>query len=145
MELRELEFGSEGYRRTLDLRRRILREPLGVEWTDDERQAEPVDRHFALLEDGAPLACVVARELGGGRIKFRQMAVEPERQKCGLGRALLEGVEQQLAREGAAQFELNARETAREFYEKLGYRTVGERFLEVGIPHWRMEKVVVGY
>ncbi|RAQ30601.1 hypothetical protein DPQ25_03690 [Hydrogeniiclostridium mannosilyticum] len=35
---------------------------------------------------------------------------------------------------------LNARRTAEGFYLRLGYRRTGEEFLELGIPHIRMEK-----
>jgi predicted GNAT family N-acyltransferase len=36
--------------------------------------------------------------------------------------------------------ELNARETAVPFYEKLAYNTEGVRFEEVGIGHFKMTK-----
>ena len=35
---------------------------------------------------------------------------------------------------------MNARETAVGFYEKLGYKPVGDKFTEVTIPHYVMEK-----
>ena len=140
--LQEIEFGSAGYEMALGLRQRVLRDPLGVQWTEEERRAELLDRHFVRWDAGRVVACVVVRGLGNGGGKIRQMAVEPERQEEGLGRELLEYVEAQLRDEGVGRFELNAREHARGFYEKLGYTVVGELFLEVGIPHWKMNKVV---
>ena len=91
-----------------------------------------------------PVACVVVKDLGDRQVKFRQMVVEPERQGEGIGRELLDGVEAMLAEEGVQRFILNARDVAREFYEKIGYETVGEPFEEVGIAHWRMEKGSTG-
>jgi predicted GNAT family N-acyltransferase len=41
---------------------------------------------------------------------------------------------------GALRMTLHARQTAVPFYERLGYRVVGEPFIEVGIPHRAMEK-----
>ena len=35
---------------------------------------------------------------------------------------------------------MHARETAVGFYEKLGYKVVGDKFTEVTIPHYVMEK-----
>ena len=35
---------------------------------------------------------------------------------------------------------LHARETAVGFYEKLGYKTSGDKFIEVTIPHFPMQK-----
>lgn len=144
MELRELEFGTEGYRAALDLRYRVLREPLGVEWTDEERAWEPRERHFGLMDGGEMVACVVVRPVADKRVKVRQMAVEPDRQRAGLGRGLLKGVEALLGSEGVREVELNAREVAVGFYERAGYARVGGQFTEVGIPHWRMEKTIPG-
>ena len=39
---------------------------------------------------------------------------------------------------------MHARETAVPFYERLGYATVGARFEEVTIPHFKMEKRLRG-
>ena len=90
------------------------------------------------------VACVLVRRLESGRVKVRQMAVEPERQRSGIGRGLIERVEKLLAGEGVEEVELNARDVAVGFYEKLGYARVGEEFVEVGIPHRKMVKKVCG-
>lgn len=140
VQFQEAEFGSAIYERTLNVRKRILRDPLGLEWTEEEESWEEKERHFALVEDEAVVACVVARAVGEQIFKIRQMAVEPARQGEGLGSKLLEGVEAVLRADGARGFELNARDLAVGFYEKLGYQCVGDEFVEVSIPHWKMEK-----
>lgn len=140
MTVREIACEGPGYEGALALRYRILREPLGVEWTDEELAWERRERHFVILDQDELIGVVVARPLDEGRVKFRQMAVAPQRQKRGIGRELLEGVEKVLAAEGTTSFELHARDHATGFYERLGYRLVGEPFLEVGILHRRMEK-----
>jgi predicted GNAT family N-acyltransferase len=140
MDLGELPYESPGYSVALALRHRVLREPLGVEWTEAEQAWEPRERHFALWDDGQLVACVSARPLEEGRCKLRQMAVEPIRQGEGLGRELLEKVEAALQQDGVEEIELNARQVAVGFYENLGYRTIGDEFVEVGIPHWKMQK-----
>ncbi|MEJ7682070.1 MAG: GNAT family N-acetyltransferase [Segetibacter sp.] len=35
---------------------------------------------------------------------------------------------------------MHARKSAVGFYEKLGYKIVGDEFLELNIPHYIMEK-----
>lgn len=140
MELQELSFESAEYEAAVALRHRMLRVPLGLEWTEEERAWEPVDRHFGALEGEEMVGCVLIRELGEGRVKLRQMAVASDCQGDGVGRALVEWVERLLRAEGVREIELHAREVAAGFYEKLGYVREGERFSEVGIPHWRMVK-----
>ena len=63
MKVEEVEFGSTGYEATLALRKRVLRDPLGLEWTDEEKSWEPKERHFSLWDAGALVACVVIRPL----------------------------------------------------------------------------------
>ena len=138
--LREVEFGSENYRKFLDLRFEELRRPLGMAWSLDELQADEDDRHFGLFGGGGLLGTLVARELGGGIAKLRQIAVTGARQGEGLGRRLMDAVEARLALDGIELCELNSRVTVAVFYEKTGYARVGEVFEEIGIPHVKMRK-----
>ena len=140
VQVAEAEFGSKSYGEMLTLRKRILRDPLGLEWTEEEESWEPRERHFGGRMDNEMVACVVIRPLGNGAVKLRQMAVEPARQGTGIGRGLLEGVEKILVADELDRIELNARDTAVGFYERLGFRKVGEEFVEVTIPHWKMVK-----
>ncbi len=142
MLVEEAEFGSEAYGEMLALRKRILRDPLGLQWTEEEESWEPRERHFGGRVDNEMIACVVIRPQGDGAVKLRQMAVEPDLQGTGIGRELLEGVEKILVSHELDRIELNARDTAVGFYEKLGFRKVGEEFVEVTIPHWKMVKTL---
>jgi predicted GNAT family N-acyltransferase len=134
----ELEFGGSLYEAALSLRKAILRDPLGLEWTEEERALEPERRHFGLVEDGEVVACLSLSESCDG-LKLRQMAVREDRQGRGCGRQLVEDVCERLRGEGVRELALHSREVAVGFYEALGFQRVGERFAEVGIPHWRME------
>ena len=142
MLVEETVFGSETYGETLALRKRILRDPLGLEWTAAEEGWESRERHFAMKGDNGVVACVIIRSLGNGAVKLRQMVVEPEQQGRGIGRRLLGGVEKILIREEVDRIELNARDAAVGFYERLGFRKEGDEFMEVTIPHWKMVKTL---
>lgn len=37
MKVEEVQWGLRGYLQTVDLRKRVLRAPLGIEWTEEER------------------------------------------------------------------------------------------------------------
>lgn len=80
------------------------------------------------------------RPLLDGDVRMRQVAVVPELQGQGIGRAMVEYSEALARTVGFTRMILHARETAVAFYEKLGYAKVGERFVEVTIPHWAMAK-----
>ena len=139
----EAEYGSETYLGMLALRKRILRDPLNLEWTAEEKSWEAMERHFGCSVEERIVACLVIRSLKSGVVKLRQMAVDLDCQGAGWGRRLICGVEQVLAGENISIIELHARETALGFYEKLGFAREGEKFLEVNIPHWKMCKRII--
>lgn len=71
---------------------------------------------------------------------MRQVAVVRELRGQGIGKALVAYAEALARKLGYRRMILHARETAVGFYEKLGYSRVGDRFEEVTIAHWTMEK-----
>ena len=131
---------SAEYQAAIELRHRVLRAPLGLTFTADELDAEAEQRHFAGLLERQLIATVSVTQLPEGGVKLRQMVVDPDFQRRGWGRALLQEVERQLAEHGHRKLSLHARETAVGFYAAAGYLHEGETFEEVGLPHRRMIK-----
>ena len=139
-----VKYGSSDYEQEVQLRDRILRAPLGLTFTDQQLAAEESEFHFALRGDSQLVACLVVTPLTETHAKIRQMAVDTNFQRQGLGTQLVGKVEQELAAQGFGEVELNARDIAVDFYKRLGYETEGDLFLEVGIPHWKMTKKLTG-
>lgn len=79
--------------------------------------------------------------------QLRQLAVKPAARGYGLGRALVVTIEDIAAWAGVSALWLNARDTAYDFYEHLGYRFDGDTFVSelTGIPHRRMVKEISGW
>ena len=73
---------------------------------------------------------------------MRQVAVASTWQGKGIGSMLVAESEKTASRLGFSLITLHARESAVPFYERLGYGRVGERFEEVTIPHFKMEKML---
>ena len=143
MIVREIRFGSDAYREECALRQRVLRAPLGLNLYDEELDAEKDQLHFGLFDDhGTLVASVTVVALSPTQAKLRQMAVAPEQQRRGCGRMLMQGVEASLRRRGLTRLSLHARKAAAGFYSGLGYTTCGEDFIEVGLPHVKMSKVL---
>jgi predicted GNAT family N-acyltransferase len=138
---REIAFGSDEYEMERSLRDKVLRRPLGLSLHNEDRAPEKVQWHFGLFAPGGELAaCAIAVPLSYAEAKTRQMAVAPVYQGKGLGRELMNALEEHLQARGFTGFVLHARVSAAGFYEKLGYTAIGEEFLEVNIPHLKMEK-----
>ena len=132
-----------GFDQILELDYRELYESFGVprelDWYHDEYPSIHVVAH------AGPNVLGAGRLLGapGERARqLRQVVVTASLRGEGIGTALVEAMERRAACEGARQTWLNARDTAFEFYEKLGYEYDGEMFVSAltGIPHRRMRK-----
>ena len=141
MTFQEIQFASDEFQQECELRQAVLRAPLGLNLYDEDLDAERGQWHFGLFDPSAGLvACVIAVPLASTSAKIRQMAVHPAQQGRGHGRTILQHLEAHLARRGSVHLNMHARLTAVGFYEKLGYARSGPEFIEVGIPHVRMEK-----
>ncbi len=144
MTFRRIEFGSDDFRRECDLRHQILREPIGLSLSDEDLSDEKHQCHFGLFDDeGGLLACIIAVPLSSTRAKLRQMAVSEAFQNQGCGRQIIRKLETRVEESGFVHVFMHARSSVVGFYEKLGYSKTGDEFLEVGIPHFRMEKDLI--
>ena len=133
--------GSLEFDRSVQLRREVLRWPLGLDFSPEELASEKKEIVLVAYKGDdlvGTLNLAVLRSPDG--LKMRQVAVRPDEQGKGVGRALVEMAEQIAIEAGSGFIKLHARDSALEFYTRLGYATEGEPFEEVGIPHRLMFK-----
>ncbi|HEU4950872.1 MAG TPA: GNAT family N-acetyltransferase [Holophagaceae bacterium] len=136
-------FGSPDYALAVALRHEVLRIPLGLAFTVDQLASESDSHHLVALDEGGRiLGCLMLTPHENGEIQMRQVAVKPEQQGTGLGRALVEEAERRAKALGCSRMMLHARDKAIGFYERLGYRREGDLFMEVGIVHQQMAKTL---
>ncbi|RKH00453.1 GNAT family N-acetyltransferase [Corallococcus carmarthensis] len=128
------------YAGELELRFRVLREPLGHAREDVKFPFEDDSLHLVAHANGDVLGCVLfhPEDAHGGRLF--QMAVSPSLQKKGLGAKLVRALEEELRTRGFRHVHLHARTPVVPFYERLGYTLYGEPYEEVGIPHRNMQR-----
>jgi len=133
----------EEFKQYYDLRYRILRapwgEPEGCEVDDIE------DQCFHIM------ATNHMKAVGVGRLQFnsaleaqiRYMAVEKEYEGNGIGRMLVNALEQEAKNQNISTVMLDAREPAVGFYQKLGYSIEKKSYLLFNeIQHYRMIKQI---
>nr|WP_153867044.1 MULTISPECIES: GNAT family N-acetyltransferase [Myxococcaceae] len=134
------------YAGELELRFRVLREPLGRPRESVTFPFEAQSLHLVAHAGDEVVGCVLfhpdsaAGEPSGGRLF--QMAVSPRLQGQGLGARLVRHLEAELRRRGVARVHLHARAAVLPFYERLGYAVYGEPFEEVGVPHRHMQRLL---
>ena len=135
-----IEHGSGAYEEAIALRHQVLRKPLGLSYDPSELAGEKDSFHFALREGAELVACLVLKPLDERCIKMRQLAVRENAQGKGFGCELVNYAHSFAKGRGYEEIVLHARETARGFYQKLGYEAEGDSFTEVGLPHLAMRK-----
>ena len=138
-----IDHGSEDYKKMVDLRLEILRKPLGLTFAEADLNQEKDDILIGAFEEEDIMACCILTKLSEDTCKLRQMAVRPKIQGTGLGAAMMNYAEQLAKDAGYKKMVMNARKTAKGFYEKLGYEIKGDEFVEVTLPHFYMQKNII--
>lgn len=139
---RELQYNSDEYRSELQLRNKVLRKPLGMSLFDEDLSRDANDIHIGAFTQEQLIAVLLLSVLSETEVKMRQVAVDNNFQSNKVGSRMVQFSELHLKSLNYKRIVLNARKTAVNFYLKLGYEIVGEEFIEVGIPHFKMFKAL---
>ena len=78
----------------------------------------------------------------GPTVQFSRLAVQRDARRHGIASRLLELADQETRAGGARRIVLHAQTYARSLYEGAGYRPRGRVFMESGIEHIAMEKLL---
>jgi GNAT superfamily N-acetyltransferase len=125
----------------LDLRSRLLRPGQPIANSQYAEDLDTTTFHLGILDEFRKTISV-ATFIQQSHLHFlnsklsyrlRGMAIEPEFQKKGFGKSLLQEAEQILKNRGCDLIWFNARATAQEFYIKLGFQSLGKDFDIPGI------------
>jgi predicted GNAT family N-acyltransferase len=140
MALKIIDHGTKEYQQMVKLRDDMLRKPLGLSFSSGELEEEKDNLLIGAFEDGNILGCAMLVQEKSDVVKLRQMAVLNYVQGKGIGRALMQFAENLARDHGYKILTMHARKNAVGFYEKMGYRVIGDEFQEVSIPHYEMQK-----
>lgn len=140
MALKIIDHGSKQYKQMVDMRYNILRKPLGLAFSLEELEREKEDILIGCFEEEKLEGCCLLTKVDKHTLRLRQMAVLSGLQGKGIGRVLMIFAENIARDKGFHKIMMHARKNALGFYSKLGYRVIGNEFIEITIPHYIMEK-----
>ena len=135
MALKIIDYGTPEYQQMIKMREDILRKPLGLNFDEKELESEKNNLLIAAFDDDKMLGCCMLVPENENIVRLRQMAVLNDLQGKGIGRALMLFAENLARDRGYNKISMHARKNATGFYEKVGYKVVGDEFVEVTIPH----------
>ena len=125
----DIDFGSTRYEQLVELRYKILLEPLGLKFLDSHRDKEVNYLHIGCIEN-----------LDDKTIRMMQVAVDTKYQHEGVGKALVAYAEERSRKAGFSKIVMHAMLNVIGFYEKMGYKQEGDIFEERGITFAKMVK-----
>jgi|AKZA01.1.fsa_nt_gi Predicted acyltransferase len=108
---------------------------------EDEFDAyDNISYHAVLYYNNQPVA--TARTfLNMDSYIIGRVAVIKSMRKQHLGKQLILFIEEKIKQLGGTKIQLSAQQRVQQFYETLGYQTLGEPYLEEGCPHIKMIKL----
>lgn len=136
---KEITHRSAEWTDAVRLREKILREPLGSSFTDQELEEEKY--HFQIagfLDDAIIATAVLVPE--GDEMKMQRVVVTENLRSLNIGSEMMTFCEKFASDKNFKVMYCHARDSAVNFYIKNGYTGIGDYFDEDGIPHLKMKK-----
>ena len=112
----------------LNIRKTVFVEEQGVSIDAEIDEFENVSKHVVLYQN-----------YKNDYAKVERVAVLKPYREFGYGKDVMNFINQKASEYGYKGTVLNGQSHAKGFYEKLGYKTEGEEFLEENIPHYFMK------
>lgn len=135
-----IKFSSDEYNQMVILRRKVLRIPLGIDFTTQELLKDKDDFLIGAFLESDIIGCLILTPQEQQKIKMRQVAVDMAWQGHSIGQQIVNFAESFSVKNHFNYMHCNARATAVSFYQKQGYAVSGDEFTEVGIAHYYMYK-----
>ena len=138
----DIDFGSSRYNELVELRYKILLEPLGLKFLDSISNKEANYLHIGCVEqlDDKLVGGLILAPLDNEKIRLMQVAVDTVYRGEGIGRELVKYAEKRAKEAGYSKIIMHAMLSVVGFYEKLGYHAEGDVFDEQGITFLKMVK-----
>lgn len=132
---------SDIYIDALRIRSEVFMKEQGVPVSLEIDENEAYAIHFVCYNDeNKALGTCRLLPINASTVKLQRMAVLKPYRKQRIGFLLMEEAEIFAKKQGFKEIILGAQMTALPFYEKLGYHSFGEEFLDAGMKHLNMRK-----
>lgn len=140
MEIKKVDYGTEDYEKTIDLRNEYFRKPQGLNIRDEDLSCDKDFSMFAGFIDGELMGTIFLAHIDDELCQIKALIVDEKYRKLGLGKDLMNFIEDYARSEGYKKAKLMGRVSVKKFYEKLGYKPISEPFDYHMTPHLYMIK-----
>ncbi|PIC98331.1 MULTISPECIES: GNAT family N-acetyltransferase [unclassified Sporosarcina] len=133
---------EEDLQKSFNIRKAVFVEEQQVPEEDEFDEFDVLNElceHIVVEDEGQAIASGRVRVVDGVG-KLERICVLASHRSAGIGKIIVQGLEEIAMDKGLARLKLHGQTHAEEFYLKLGYKTTSDVFMEDGIPHIVMEK-----
>ncbi|MFD0772272.1 GNAT family N-acetyltransferase [Bacillus sp. CGMCC 1.60114] len=121
------------------VRKQVFVDEQNVSAEEEYDEYEDVAKHVVLYDDGVPVGAGRFR-IVDGLGKMERICVLSSHREKGAGKIIMNALEALAKEESLPKLKLHAQTHAEPFYNKLGYETISDVFMEADIPHVVMIK-----
>lgn len=130
------------YKDALAIRYKVFVDEQNVPADLEIDEFEESSLHLVMYVENEPIATARIYELPNDTYKVQRVAVLKEYRTSGIGTTLMKEIEQKASMRKAVKLTLGSQNSAIPFYEKLGYEVSSSEFMDAGIPHHSMIKIL---
>lgn len=138
--IRPIIYGTEDYEVSVDLRNEVFRKPWGLDIRNEDLSSDATYEMYGAYMDEKMIATVFLTEDDKETARVKSVAIFHEYRGKGLGKYLMDYVEDIARKRGYKKVALMGRVSAEVFYNKIGYETISESYDYNTIPHVDMIK-----
>ena len=138
--IRPIIYGTKEYEVSVDLRNEVFRKPWGLDIRNEDLSSDANYEMFGAYKDEKMIATIFLTEDDKETARIKSVAIFDEYRGKGLGRYLMDYVEDIARKLGYKKVALMGRVSVEVFYHKLGYKTISEAYDYHTIPHVDMIK-----
>lgn len=117
----------------------LIEQKVPIKEEIDILDAEAIQ--FIVYDEEKPVGAARFR-IVDGKGKVERVCVLKTYRQNGIGRIMMDKIEEYAKEQGIQKLVLNAQLSALPFYNRLGYKAYGEIFLDANIEHKAMEKYI---
>ena len=143
MQYHTFQLPSNYWEQTCQLRLNVFVEEQGVPEELEIDEFDATAQHFIVIKNEQVIG-TLRLILTESTAKLGRLVVKKSERHRGIASALMQEAELFCLQHKIRKIKLDAQITAKAFYQKLEYHEFGDIFLDAGIPHIRMIKMLSG-
>ncbi|WLR61892.1 GNAT family N-acetyltransferase [Guptibacillus hwajinpoensis] len=134
---------EEALKEAFKIRKEVFIEEQGTPEDEEYDEFDSLDTAEHILVLDADKAVGTARwRIVDGEGKFERICILKSHRKLGIGNLIVHKLEELAIKKSITKVKLHGQVQAEGFYHKLGYETKSDVFMEDGIPHILMRKIL---